>query len=715
MKMSANENESVNIQLVDWRSNNSNIIDVEEEVNRMERPSRVFNSRHHLSMPPVLTDTNNMEQNQQVHRSNDHNYDQVLSNPTQNAASTSNGDTTRYTITTNPATRQITAAAQSSSNNRPPNTRITTSLTSNNQIGCLVMNDDSEDDDNENSHLNLTFWRKDIVLRHVGYDHRPENQRSVRRSSRFVDQPYILVNRNFPENNNPSTSSSSTNRGVNFPSANQGFMNPPIVRPQTPEQELPEVIEHVMEPDNSNDQFDEVYNAQENILSVSSQNDADSGDDQNTNADEENRNDDMEISNETPRTRVVPFSVVSPTPFSPPPESPSDTPGISATRVNNDLPDVPAALPLITNNDDNHNTVFNNHGSTDYTSPGSSSQLRYVIRSEIHDNGSVSRTIDFDVDNTENEAANNSVGTNEAVNSIHDDSETISRNSRPASTSAMCRNDPSITTKEKVHAEGHPETYEDLNHQIIRLFECPVCFEHIVPPIYQCLHGHLICNKCVVMCENCPTCRNHFNIQRNLYMEKVSYLIKFPCRNTLTGCNQQMFIGPKEIHEQECCFRHYQCFFNNCAWKGYQHELHSHMTKNHKNNVLTGSEQFLHINLPGNSQTYKWFLVSEKEYFAVIVHSSVPPRRIKIQVNFIGPAVRAKEFKYCVQLIQRKKRVISQKLVYERSTLPYSEIYEMTHDNTFKKDIFALSGEMIEPFVRRKHRRLPVLLKVCSV
>jgi len=70
--------------------------------------------------------------------------------------------------------------------------------------------------------------------------------------------------------------------------------------------------------------------------------------------------------------------------------------------------------------------------------------------------------------------------------------------------------------------EDHPETYEDLNDQLTRLFECPVCFEHIVPPIFQCLLGHLICNKCVLMCENCPTCRNPFNSKRNLYMEKVN-------------------------------------------------------------------------------------------------------------------------------------------------------------------------------------------------
>lgn len=76
-----------------------------------------------------------------------------------------------------------------------------------------------------------------------------------------------------------------------------------------------------------------------------------------------------------------------------------------------------------------------------------------------------------------------------------------------------------------IRDEEHPETYDDLNDQLTRLFECPVCFEHIVPPVYQCLLGHLICHKCVLMCDNCPTCRNPFNSKRNLYMEKVTLLI----------------------------------------------------------------------------------------------------------------------------------------------------------------------------------------------
>jgi len=76
------------------------------------------------------------------------------------------------------------------------------------------------------------------------------------------------------------------------------------------------------------------------------------------NADEDNRDGTyLDVPNETPRTRVVPF-IMSPTPFSPT-DSPPDTPETPAS-INNDFPDAPRTLPLIINNDDNHNTVYRN-------------------------------------------------------------------------------------------------------------------------------------------------------------------------------------------------------------------------------------------------------------------------------------------------------------------------------------------------------------------
>uniref|UniRef100_A0A2S2NXD8 Uncharacterized protein n=1 Tax=Schizaphis graminum TaxID=13262 RepID=A0A2S2NXD8_SCHGA len=181
-----------------------------------------------------------------------------------------------------------------------------------------------------------------------------------------------------------------------------------------------------------------------------------------------------------------------------------------------------------------------------------------------------------------------------------------------------------------------------------------------------------------------------------------------------------MFISLKEDHEQECLYRHYQCFFINCSWKGFHSEVHSHMIKNHNNNVLTGSEQFFKIIFDSGSQTLKWFLSAEGEYFVVIIHvTECPPykRRIKFQVNLFGSKVKANKFKFFVEFTQRKKRSgFSQKLIYESSTLSYSEIDDAEIHSNLKKNIISLTSEMIEPFVRRRDNlSVPFTLKVVPV
>ena len=39
------------------------------------------------------------------------------------------------------------------------------------------------------------------------------------------------------------------------------------------------------------------------------------------------------------------------------------------------------------------------------------------------------------------------------------------------------------------------------------LFECPVCFDYVLPPILQCHAGHLVCSNCRPKLTCCPTCR----------------------------------------------------------------------------------------------------------------------------------------------------------------------------------------------------------------
>ncbi|XP_034746547.1 E3 ubiquitin-protein ligase Siah2-like isoform X1 [Etheostoma cragini] len=67
--------------------------------------------------------------------------------------------------------------------------------------------------------------------------------------------------------------------------------------------------------------------------------------------------------------------------------------------------------------------------------------------------------------------------------------------------------------------------------ELTALFECPVCFDYVLPPILQCQAGHLVCNLCRQKLSCCPTCRGPLTPSiRNLAMEKVASTLPFPCK-----------------------------------------------------------------------------------------------------------------------------------------------------------------------------------------
>ena len=59
------------------------------------------------------------------------------------------------------------------------------------------------------------------------------------------------------------------------------------------------------------------------------------------------------------------------------------------------------------------------------------------------------------------------------------------------------------------------------NEEVLTLLECPVCLDHITPPVKQCVKGHLVCNECFPRLPHCPTCRSAMNQERNLAVEQI--------------------------------------------------------------------------------------------------------------------------------------------------------------------------------------------------
>merc|ERR1711974_561245 len=87
-------------------------------------------------------------------------------------------------------------------------------------------------------------------------------------------------------------------------------------------------------------------------------------------------------------------------------------------------------------------------------------------------------------------------------------------------------------TSSQLERLNHPSE----NPRLEKEFECPVCLEVMLPPkkIFQCVHGHLICDGCknhpeIRSCPSCRVCIVTSQFTRNIPMER---LIRSQVENT---------------------------------------------------------------------------------------------------------------------------------------------------------------------------------------
>ena len=66
-------------------------------------------------------------------------------------------------------------------------------------------------------------------------------------------------------------------------------------------------------------------------------------------------------------------------------------------------------------------------------------------------------------------------------------------------------------------------------NEVIDLFECPVCYNYMTPPINQCVNGHLVCHDCFPECKKSPVCKAPKSKTENLAMHKLTHMICYPC------------------------------------------------------------------------------------------------------------------------------------------------------------------------------------------
>jgi len=156
--------------------------------------------------------------------------------------------------------------------------------------------------------------------------------------------------------------------------------------------------------------------------------------------------------------------------------------------------------------------------------------------------------------------------------------------------------------KQKI--SGKQEKEEDGAESI---FECPVCYETTLPPIYQCTNGHLVCSSCKTKVTQCPTCRGSLGGEsgiRSLALETLASKMVFPCRYKEIGCTETILFLDKKKHEnEECKYRPFRCCIYSCTWEG--EGLKDHFVGEHK---------FIALELKGLGQRQKFrFVIADKK------------------------------------------------------------------------------------------------------
>lgn len=119
--------------------------------------------------------------------------------------------------------------------------------------------------------------------------------------------------------------------------------------------------------------------------------------------------------------------------------------------------------------------------------------------------------------------------------SINTDSEWMKYSMNPKGSDITMNNTAGI-----VGCRRHNSECINTSSDLASLFECPVCFDYVLPPIIQCQSGHLVCSNCRPKLSCCSTCRGPLGNIRNLAMEKVAETVTFPCRYNMNGCTAMM-------------------------------------------------------------------------------------------------------------------------------------------------------------------------------
>jgi E3 ubiquitin-protein ligase SIAH1 len=138
---------------------------------------------------------------------------------------------------------------------------------------------------------------------------------------------------------------------------------------------------------------------------------------------------------------------------------------------------------------------------------------------------------------------------------------------------------------------------ENLDWDLLKELECPICLEYMVSTISMCENGHNMCTCCRSKVSNCPSCKGEFIKGRNITLEKVAAIAVYPCKNREAGCKKALKKDNITYHILACGYQSRECPFRklsdmNCTWTGALTLIQSHVKTDHGDQTAEHSGAF---------------------------------------------------------------------------------------------------------------------------
>ncbi|XP_003792489.1 E3 ubiquitin-protein ligase SIAH1-like [Otolemur garnettii] len=247
------------------------------------------------------------------------------------------------------------------------------------------------------------------------------------------------------------------------------------------------------------------------------------------------------------------------------------------------------------------------------------------------------------------------------------------------------------------------------------LFECPVCFEYVLPPILQCQRGHLVCISCRRKLISCPTCRGPLGFIRNLAMEKLANSLPFPCKYASSGCGTSLPPVQKARHEGLCDFRPYFCPCPGvlCPWEGSVDAVMPHLMDQHDDRItaLQGeTATFLAMDINNVPGTLYWVMMQScfDLHFMVVLQRQENhhgQERFCAMVRLLGTPQQVENFTYRLEMKRGRRQ-----LTWEA---PPRSIRESIETATMSSDCLVFDTNTAQLFAENGDLSIAVTIAEC--